>query len=323
MDNKDFYIEEKTIMDITGTTRDERVASNMLAFYFNPNEEHEFGNLILKAFINVLIDKKLITDYNYENISIIRELKTLKGKWIDIVIKNNDCVIGIENKIDASLYNDLDDYSRTLDSICSNAIKIVLSIHNVDVDSELTGFVNIKYEEFFESLDKILKENEVKKDDKWYIYLDDFVTNYRENHIEHIMRSQFDGENFDDSVIKQYNPEIERKIKEFTNIINSKKNDRKKVNSIFEKNLDLTAFIYLNGFNMDARLVANANGWSIGLNVYRHSKLFDIKDFLNNNKIKVENESNQHLWLKHFGYNEDINKVADYYIEIYNLVKDL
>ena len=316
-----FNAKEKTIMDIMGNTKDEKVCTNMLAFYFNPNEEHELNNLVLKALIDVLITKNQLKTFEDKNIAITTELKTLNGNRIDIVIKNDDCVIGIENKIDASLYNDLNDYSKTLDLISDNAIKIVLSIHEVNTNYSKTGFINITYTEFLDSLEELLKSFEYK-DKKWYLYLEDFIINLRGNHIEYNLKKSLSNENLKlNHTVEYYNDEIQSKVYELIRLVKNKKIDRKAVNAVSEKNFDLTAYILLNGYNIDARLTAN--GWEIGVFVYKNSKVLEIKDFLNINNIQIKHESNQHLWIQHFDYNEEVEKVANYYLEIYNLVKNI
>jgi hypothetical protein len=119
--------------------------------------------------------------------------------------------------------------------------------------------------------------------------------------------------------IEYYDNEIENKIYKFVKLLKMKKLDKKEIKTNKIKKLDLTAYILLDGYNMDARLTAN--GWWIGIYVWKNSKVFEIKDYLNINNIQIVNESNQHLWVKYFDYNEEIEGVVDYFLKIYNLVK--
>ena len=318
-----FDTEEKTIMDVMGNTKDENMCSNMLAFYFNPNEEHRLKNLVLKALIDVLINKRIIDKYDYSNIAVTRELKTINKNRIDIVIKNNECVIGIENKIDANLYNDLNDYSKSLDSILeTNAIKIVLSINEVDTNYDETGFINIRYNEFLTSLINIMKDLE-NSNNKWYLYLEDFVLNLIDNRIEHNVKKYLFQNNINlEKTPDYYKAEIETKVMNFKKIIESRKKDKKSINVPQQfKDFDLTAYILLEGFNLDARLTLR--GWEIGIFVYKKSKIFEARDYLRNNNINIISERNQHFWIKEFKYDESIDVVANYYLNIYNLIKRL
>lgn len=41
------------------------------------------------------------------------EYPTFKGNYTDLVLYHDDFLIGIENKIKTSVYNDLEDYAKT------------------------------------------------------------------------------------------------------------------------------------------------------------------------------------------------------------------
>ena len=106
-------IKEKTFMDISGYPHYENVSSNILAFYFNTQEEHNFKNLLTNSLIKVLQNKGIAIDLIDDDcvVEVFREYTTIKKNRIDIVLQSNDLVIGIENKLDSSVYNDLIDYA--------------------------------------------------------------------------------------------------------------------------------------------------------------------------------------------------------------------
>lgn len=138
----------KTYMDILCYPHYENVCSNILAFYFNPSEEHNLNNLVINSFIKILISKNYdIEEINEDDkLKVEREYTTIKGNRIDIVIQNNDFVIGIENKIDASVYNDLEDYSETLNKLNRNSIKVLLSLYDNSSKVDKSEFINITYQ---------------------------------------------------------------------------------------------------------------------------------------------------------------------------------
>lgn len=84
-------IKKKTFMDVSGYPHYENVSSNILAFYFDPLEEHGFNALVINSFIKVLIKRglniQLVEDM--EKININREYITEKGNRIDLVLKIN------------------------------------------------------------------------------------------------------------------------------------------------------------------------------------------------------------------------------------------
>lgn len=309
---------EKTIMEIMKNTDNELVCSNILAFYLKPLEEHKFNELILKALIRTLANKGLIEEdsYNYENIVVTREYQS-----IDIVILNDDYVIGIENKINADLYNNLSNYSNRLEAFNKKMVNIVLSKKAIDTNYDTTGFANITYDELAEQIDKIMIKIK-SKNTKWYFYLEDFVINLRNNNTEYQYKKELlkDGK-ITDTGINEIDQEILNKVKKFVNIIKNKKNDNKKVNYNPEIKVDLTVYILLKGFNIDARLTPN--GWTIGIFVYQNNKIPVMNQFFYEKNIKIIDSNNNHFIVKEFDYNEDINNIAEYYLEIYNLIKNI
>lgn len=62
-------------MDISGYPHYENVCSNILAFYFNPLEEHNLNNLVINSFIKVLISKNYNIEVIKENSIFYEEIK--------------------------------------------------------------------------------------------------------------------------------------------------------------------------------------------------------------------------------------------------------
>jgi PD-(D/E)XK nuclease superfamily len=142
---------EPTFMEIAGYPHFENVCSNILAFYLQPSNEHGFGTLFLDTLAK-LINEELIIDES--GIEVRREEITEKGKRIDLVIKSDNYVFGIENKIFAGTYNDFSEYSRHLESLRNGrqVHKILLSLRSIQPSPELDGFQPISYEDFFQKI---------------------------------------------------------------------------------------------------------------------------------------------------------------------------
>lgn len=106
---------------------DENKVSSIIAFFLDPNEKHEQGDVYLKCFL-----KKFSLDFfNYnenDKINVQCELSTNNGRRIDIVIFKNsfEQAIAIENKIyvgTADQNNQIKDYlnfliKKTKDNFC-------------------------------------------------------------------------------------------------------------------------------------------------------------------------------------------------------------
>lgn len=50
---------EKTFMEVSGYPHYENVCSNILSFYFNPNEEHRLNDIVLKSLLSTIKNKQL------------------------------------------------------------------------------------------------------------------------------------------------------------------------------------------------------------------------------------------------------------------------
>lgn len=112
---------------------------------FDTKEEHGLSNIVLNLLIKVLISHNINIELsdNKDKFEVNREYTTLKDNRIDIVIQNENLVIGIENKIYASIYNDLENYSNTLNKLKKTSIKVLLSLHNNSNVVSNTDFINI------------------------------------------------------------------------------------------------------------------------------------------------------------------------------------
>ena len=146
--------QEQTFMEIAGYPHFENVCSNILQFYLQPSNEHGFGSLLLDSLFK-LIDEKVVIDG--ENIDVRREESTSKRNRIDLIIKSEGFVLGIENKIFAGVDNPFEDYANHLDSLGKDrqVYKVLLSVFPNPKDiskAELYGFKPITYQLLFEKV---------------------------------------------------------------------------------------------------------------------------------------------------------------------------
>ncbi len=143
---------EPTFMEIAGYPHYENVCSNILQFYLQPDNEHGFGSLLLDSLFTLINEEVVI---NGQNIDVRREESTDKGNRIDLVIKSDDFVLGIENKIFAHENNPFEDYAEHLDKYLPKVrkvYKVLLSLRPIKENSELHGFNPITYDLFFQKI---------------------------------------------------------------------------------------------------------------------------------------------------------------------------
>lgn len=319
---------EKTFMDVSGYPHFENVCSNILAFYFNPSEEHKLKNLFINSFIKILGNKNLdikVIDEN-EKIEIDREYTTLKGNRIDIVIQNNNFVIGIENKIDAGIYNDLEDYSATLNKLNKNSIKVLLSLYDSSSIIKDTEFINITYEEFFNQL-KIDLLN-YQDNNKWIIFLNEFIKN--------LENCEGEGE-MEEDVINWLNENKDKleeldKIREIAHKIIEKKEeelkalleDKLRVNyiKIWKGNNEMTCYIDSpNKYHVDANLTPE--GWRIGLFSWTVSKNNEVQQMIRNSDYNLIEDDGSHRILFKYDFNTPLDILLEKIIEVYEYMEQL
>ncbi|WP_167596473.1 PD-(D/E)XK nuclease family protein [Leeuwenhoekiella sp. ZYFB001] len=155
-------IPRKNFFDILRVQRKETLNSNVLAYFFNPNEDHAYGDLFKNALLEVLKSKKgNINDVFYNSvISVVTEERTSfvkeeenRLKSIDIVLEGRDWCILIENKIDHLLNNPLDIYLEHAQSKKKELLCLVLSLELLDPKPG-SEFINITHQELINEVRK-------------------------------------------------------------------------------------------------------------------------------------------------------------------------
>lgn len=166
------------IFKISGFPRRETVASNIWAYFLDPSESHNMGTLFLDSLHTCLQEKfrasgkdgRLFEDAEAAESSVIQEYSsgTPTRNRLDIVVRSENAVIGIENKVDAALYNPLDDYwdkirntpssrdqLRMVDE-CGARTELIVVLHQRGLAPESTelirsrsDFLEVSYDELF------------------------------------------------------------------------------------------------------------------------------------------------------------------------------
>ncbi len=162
-----------TFLEILSKRDAETLWSRILAFYLNPNKEHGLNDLLLKCLLNVCEFE--LPDYKIQNV----ELK-IEYKNIDLVIVTNTFIIGIENKVNFWLHNDLEQYYTSLTELAIiNGIKsenvklIVLSKKSEKTDD----FKNILYSVYIPEIQKHFFNHFKSANSKYLTFLLDFMEN--------------------------------------------------------------------------------------------------------------------------------------------------
>jgi hypothetical protein len=238
-----------TFLEIAKFPHIENVWSNIIAYYLNPCNEHNLHDLMLISLFQTANIE--ITMNNFNKINVYTEYRTAKGNRIDIVVIAENFILGIENKVGASLYNDLQDYSQTIDNLAgenTTKIKIVLSKYK---NQTKFGFVNIVYADLIKNIKSNIGNFTDYSDTKYLIFLLDFLKN-----IENNLNSNTMGDNLDVINFFLNNSERVNKFIEYYNKFNA--SFIQKLNNVFS----LIEFEEINNkyINEDKISIVNAPG---------------------------------------------------------------
>lgn len=165
----------KTFLEIAGFPNYENVYSNILKFYFDSNDVHNFGNLFIKS-LEKILSEKTKEKYNFVGVpTITREYPTKQNGRIDIVIEVDSFVIVIENKIYHNLNNNLNDYYLTAKEIngAKKPIGVILSLKKIK--HENVNFTCITYAELFEYITRDIGKHLTVSNQEYLIYLNTFM----------------------------------------------------------------------------------------------------------------------------------------------------
>jgi len=179
-----------TLFDIAGFPHYENVMSNFYSFYLDPNEQHGFTDLFISALSNIIKTKRnddLTIISNFRLCLSKREVRTDKGKYIDIVVGETSEIddeldnvfenaIIIENKVNANVYNDLMEYYNSI-KVNKKKIGVVLSLR--EEENLPKQFISITHDEFINQVEQSSGSYFLNAGIKETIILKEFIQNIK------------------------------------------------------------------------------------------------------------------------------------------------
>lgn len=323
-------IEDENIFSICRFPHYEKVTSNVLAFFLDNKREHGLGNLFIESLLSLHDSNASDFDLNY---IVETESHTAKGNFIDLDIFGNDYRIIIENKIFASLYNDLDDYYHFASKESKNVIAFVLSLLPQPIKLP-EKYTFITYEMLFEEVRKRIGGYISDANQKYLPFLFDFMKN-----IENLQRG--DDMNLEFIKFVKDNEEQVNSINEKLNHLH--KDFRKTVESVNTLVLDgiekqdkvkqwswrrLPEFFdtAVTDMNFGRGIIAldsiiDLSGWHFNVFLRKADAEFDVEVFFKNICIEYDKkEGNRYILSKQFEIEEKPNIVAEFIIGIVNTI---
>lgn len=165
-----------TFLGISKQPHFENVWSNIYAFFFDINAEHNLNDLFIYSLLQ-LINKKIHIDFNLNlPFDVETEVRTKKNGRIDLLLSNANDAIIVENKVNHHLNNDLDDYLNSTQQ--SNKIGVILSLHKIPKNKIYnSNFIGITHLELLETTASNLGKYFPTANEKYIIFFKDFYQN--------------------------------------------------------------------------------------------------------------------------------------------------
>jgi hypothetical protein len=173
-------IESFNFFDLGGAGYLENPTSDLLSLFMGASKM--VPPWLLKAFLCCLDNKINVDDMDFTSLQVIREAKTTDGKFLDILVRHDEFVIGIEHKIYAGTYNPFPSYVSLIKTFDNNNQKVFKCILKADFNGakEIDDWRIINYSELLTIANQRL-EYETLKDEKnkWIIFYKEFLNHLK------------------------------------------------------------------------------------------------------------------------------------------------
>jgi hypothetical protein len=154
--------------------------TEILTFIIDSNSPYNNRDNFLKYFISELTRDENVSDSFLKKINVEIQINTKKGKFIDMIVYNDEYVITLENKIDHVPINPFKEYESEIKSRYNSQKKLyyLLSLHeceNIDKwNNRLIGDI----------FSVIKNKLQFKYNNKWDYFVEDFLNHYIEEKVQ-------------------------------------------------------------------------------------------------------------------------------------------
>ena len=173
------------LFDILKLTRVEIRHSNMLAWLLNPNENHGFGDGVLRGFIQYIVSSFSYNDDIIDMLLMDCHSFIIQREWhnIDIIAfsPNENFLLCIENKIDSSEHdNQLDRYRKIVEHIYPEYKKIYIYLSPDGTEaSDSENWCSMSYENVLEIVEGLRSKTKLLPDAQ--LLIDNYIDTIRRN----------------------------------------------------------------------------------------------------------------------------------------------
>ena len=160
-----------SIMSIAGIEHLENIWSNIYSYYMDETESHGLTTVFLKC-LERMIFKKSGRTVNLSRAVVKREVATIKGNRIDLLIQTQGHSVIIGNKVYHHINNDLDDYWLSVNGNDETKTGILLTLSLVRTNNP--HYINITHHEWIREVENEIILNHIVLSPADSILLNDF-----------------------------------------------------------------------------------------------------------------------------------------------------
>ena len=242
-----------TFMEVAGVSHREVTVSRILAFLLESEEGHGLGELWLRSLLLAAADADQRFDpegWQLAPSSTQTEVVTANVRAnlrIDVVAESPDIVIGIENKIGASLYNDLAAYAGQVRDMAGERVPLLVTLtlhdeaaatseHAAECEGLGVALCNVTYATLFAHVKEGMGEALLSADAEWIGYMRDFMRTIENLEVPEM---QFDTDLF--SFMIENEPEVKMLARKITEVTKATKAQGQRLQAMMEEDEELRA----------------------------------------------------------------------------------
>ena len=181
-DRLDLGLQNPNIFQILKISKTEIRHSNFLSWLLDPNQSHKLGDIFLKRFLREIFSSDKFTEVeqvDVENIDLNNVEIEREWEKIDLLIKLNNLVVCIENKVFSKEHSDqLKRYRKIIENEFPKHKKIFIYLTPEGDVSETDGdyYESLSYEFIVETLDRIISIYGKSLNVNVVNYIKDYIT---------------------------------------------------------------------------------------------------------------------------------------------------
>ncbi|NIF20140.1 PDDEXK-like family protein [Candidatus Pantoea multigeneris] len=126
---------EFNFFDLGGAGYLENPTSDLMALFMGGNKT--ISPWLLKALLCCLDENFNVDEIDFTSVELLREARTEDGKYLDILIKHDDFIVGIEHKVQADTYNPFPSYVNLIKTYGGNNQRLFRCIIKPDTNAAL------------------------------------------------------------------------------------------------------------------------------------------------------------------------------------------